>query len=80
MAWEIADQLVSKAKKKMCVSGRPTNPKILPPTQTFFMPNKKIDRQNPEIRLCFRLQKTIFFISLYIWSMFGTKNIVLHVK
>jgi hypothetical protein len=23
---------------------------------------------------------TIFFISLYIWSMFVTKNIVLHVK
>ena len=34
--------------KNMCVSDRPTDPKILPPTLTFFMP---IDRQNPKIRL-----------------------------
>ena len=25
----------------MCVSGRPTDPKILPPTLTFYMPKKK---------------------------------------
>jgi hypothetical protein len=56
------DQKLGK-KKNMCVSDRPTDPKILPPTLTFFMPkkNKKIDRQNPEIRLrvrvCFRIQQ-----------------------
>jgi hypothetical protein len=44
-------------KKKMCVSNRPTAPKILPPTLTFFMPKKIIDQQNPEIRLRFRLQQ-----------------------
>ena len=55
------DQKLGK-KKNMCVSDRPTDPKILPPTLTFFMPKKtkKIDRQNPEIRLrvrvCFRIQ------------------------
>ena len=41
-------------KKKMCVSGRPTDPNIL-------YAKRKIDRQNPEIRLrfrvCFRLQQ-----------------------
>jgi hypothetical protein len=45
MAWEIADQLVSKAKKKICVL--PIDPTILLLTLTFFMPKKKIDRQNP---------------------------------
>ena len=40
--------------KKIYVSDRPTNPKILPPTLPFFMP-KKIDRKNPEIRLRFRV-------------------------
>ena len=54
--------LFIKAKtKNMCISGRPIDPKILPPTLTFFMPKKKIDWQNPEIRLrfrvCFRLQQ-----------------------
>ena len=38
----------------MCVSDQPTDPKILPPTLTFFMPKKK---KNPEIRLRFRLQQ-----------------------
>jgi len=46
-------------KKRICVF--PTDPKILPPTLTFFMPKKKIDRQNREIRprfrVCFRLQQ-----------------------
>ena len=66
--------------KKKCVF--PVNR----PTLTFFMPQKKkkIDRQNPEIRLrfrvCFRLQQFSSFPYKYIWSMFGTKNIVLHVK
>jgi hypothetical protein len=50
-----------RPNKKICVSNRPTNPKILPPTQTFFMPKKIIDQQNPEIplrfRVCFRLQQ-----------------------
>jgi hypothetical protein len=41
----------------MCVSDRPTDPKILLQTLTFFMPKKIIDRQNPEIRLRFRLQQ-----------------------
>ena len=49
----------TKAKKKICVF--PTDRKILTPTPTFFMPKKKIDWQNPEIRLrfrvCFRLQQ-----------------------
>ena len=50
----------------MCVSDRPTDPKILPPILTFFMPKKKkkkkkIDRQNPEIRLRFRLQQFSLF-------------------
>ena len=47
-------------KKNRCISDRPTGPNILLPTLTFFMP-KKTDRQNPEIRLrfrvCFRLQQ-----------------------
>ena len=30
---------------KVCVSNRPTDPKILPPTLTFFMPQKITDRQ-----------------------------------
>ena len=73
-----------RPKKNMCVSGRPTDPKILPLTLTFFMPKKKkkkkkIDQQNPEIRLrfcvCFRLQQFSSFP-----CTFGTKNIVLHVK
>jgi len=34
----------------MCVSDRPTDPNI-------FYAKKKIDRQNPEIRLRFRLQQ-----------------------
>jgi hypothetical protein len=34
-----------KAKKKICVL--PIDPKILLLTLTFFMPKKKIDRQNP---------------------------------
>ena len=53
--------LLLKTKKNMCVSGRPTDPIILPPTLTFCMPKKIIDRQNLEIRLhfrvCFRLQQ-----------------------
>ena len=48
-------------QNSMRVSNRPTDPKILPPTLTFVMPQKIIDRQNPEIRLrfrvCFRLHK-----------------------
>ena len=47
--------MVRPKKKNMCVSGRPTDPKILQSSLTFFMPKKKIDRQNPEIR--FRLQQ-----------------------
>ena len=56
MAWEIADHLVSKAKKKLCVFpvDRPTL-KFYRRPKHFFMPNKKIDRQNPEIRLRFRV-------------------------
>jgi hypothetical protein len=42
-----------QAKKKICVF--PIDPKILPLTLRFFMPKKKIDRQNPEIRLRFRV-------------------------
>jgi hypothetical protein len=42
----------TKTKKKICVF--PIDPKMLTLTLTFFMP-KKIDRQNPEIRLCFRV-------------------------
>ena len=38
---------------KICVF--PIDPKILPPTLTFFMPKKEIDRQNPEIHLRFRV-------------------------
>jgi hypothetical protein len=39
-----------------CYSLLPIDPKILPPTITFFMPKKKkIDRQNLEIRLRFRV-------------------------
>jgi hypothetical protein len=34
-------QLIKAKKKYMCVSDRPTAPKILPPTLTFFMPKKK---------------------------------------
>jgi hypothetical protein len=37
----------------LCVSDRRTDPKILPSTLTFFMPQKIIDRQNPEIPLRF---------------------------
>jgi hypothetical protein len=48
-----------RPKKIICVL--PIDPKILPPTLTFFMPKKIIDRQNLEIRLrfsvCFRLQQ-----------------------
>ena len=45
-----------RPKKIICVL--PIDPKILPPTLTFFMPKKKkIDRQNPEIRLRFRFQQ-----------------------
>ena len=45
-------------KKNICVSDQPNDPKILPPTLTFFMLKKKvIDRQNPEIHLRFRLQQ-----------------------
>ena len=41
----------------MCVSDRPTDPKILPQTLTFVMPKKKKkDRQNPEIRPRFRVR------------------------
>ena len=35
----------------MCVSGRQTDPNI------FYAKKKKLDRQNPEIRLRFRLQQ-----------------------
>ena len=49
-------------KKNMCVSDRPTLKFYL----TFFMPNKKIDWQNPEIRLrfrvCFRVQQFSSFL------------------
>ena len=44
-------------KKKICVSDRPTDPKNLLPTLTFFMPKKIIDRQNLEIHFRFRLQQ-----------------------
>ena len=39
-----------RPNKNMCVSDRPTDPKILPPTLTFFFyaKKKKIDRQNPK--------------------------------
>jgi hypothetical protein len=40
-------------EEKICVF--PTDRKILTPTPTFFMPKKKIDWQNPEIRLRFRV-------------------------
>ena len=44
---QTAEESQIKAKKKnMCVSDRPTNPNI-------FYAKKKIDRQNPEIRLRF---------------------------
>jgi hypothetical protein len=49
------DQKLGK-KKNMCVSDRPTDPNIF-----YAKKNKKIDRQNPEIRLrvrvCFRIQQ-----------------------
>ena len=52
---------VGLGQKKMCVSDRPTNPKILLLILTFFYAKKKIDRQNPEFclrfRVCFRLQQ-----------------------
>ena len=48
-------KLTKAIKKNRCVSDRPTDPKILPPTLTFFMPKKKIDQQNPEIRRRFRV-------------------------
>jgi hypothetical protein len=41
----------------MCVSDRPTVPKILPLILTFLCQKKIIDRQNPEIRLRFRFQQ-----------------------
>ena len=57
----IQSYVIRPNKKNMCVSDRPTDLKILPPTLTFFMPKKIIDRQNLEIRLrfrvCFRLQQ-----------------------
>jgi hypothetical protein len=48
MAWEIADQLVSKAKKKICVFpvDRPTLKFYRRPYH--FLCQKKIDRKNPE--------------------------------
>jgi hypothetical protein len=55
------DSDMSMAKKKKYVCFQSTDPKILPPTLTFFMPQKIIDRQNLEICLlfhvCFRLQQ-----------------------
>ena len=57
----------------------PIDPKILPPTLTFFMPKKKNRLAKSGNSSPFPTS-TIFFISLYIWSMFETKNIVLHAK
>ena len=34
------DTKLCLGQKKMCVSDQPTDPKILPPTPTFFMPKK----------------------------------------
>ena len=42
--------ICDKAKKNMCVSDRPT-------LTFFYAKKKKIDWQNPEIRLRFRLQQ-----------------------
>ena len=47
---------LGQKKINMCVSGRPTDPKISPSTPAFFMPKEKIDWQNPEIRLRFRVR------------------------
>jgi hypothetical protein len=35
------NELSLRPKKNVCVSDRPTNPKILQPTLTFFMPKRK---------------------------------------
>jgi hypothetical protein len=41
---KIVFKSILKAKKNnMCASDRPTDPKILPPTLTFFIPKKIID-------------------------------------
>jgi hypothetical protein len=48
-------QIGNGKKKNMCVSDRPTDPKIIPPTLTFFMAKNIIDLQNPEICLRFRV-------------------------
>ena len=59
----------AKAKKKnMCVSDRPTDPKILPPTLTFFMPIKNGSAKSGNLSQfpCLFPTSTIFFISLYI--------------
>ena len=70
-------QLIKAKKKYMCVSDRPTAPKI------FYAKKKKIDRQNPEIRLrfrvCFRLQQFSSFPCTFDRCL-EPKNIVLHVK
>ena len=50
----VINWLVFKAKKNICVF--PIDPKILTPTNIFYA-KKRIDRQNPEIHLRFRLQQ-----------------------
>ena len=57
--------------KNRCVSDRPT--------LTFFMPkkNRSAKSRNSSPFPCLFLTSTIFFISLYIWSMFWTST---HVK
>jgi hypothetical protein len=67
---------LSKAKQKICVF--PINPKILPPTLTFFMPKEKIDRQNPEILLfqCLFPNSTIDAWLLRYWRNFP--NFLVH--
>jgi len=50
----------------MCVSSRPTDSKILPPTLTFFMPKKqKREWQNPEIYLPFRVSFLVHLIDVW---------------
>ena len=66
-----------RPRKKICVSDRPTDLKILLLTLTFFMPKKKsISKIRKFVSVSvFVSDLTIFFISLYIWSMFGTSII-----
>ena len=63
-------------QKKICVF--PIDPNIF-----YAIKKKKKEEEIGKIRKSVSVSDfttTIFFISLYIWSMFGTKNIVLHVK